>query len=58
MSGDGGRDERRVLVLSAIPARKVWLVMHEAASLRPEVRVVSDAIAAIFDRMLIATLQA
>ncbi|HEX7702439.1 MAG TPA: LysR family transcriptional regulator [Kofleriaceae bacterium] len=51
--GDNEAGLERVLVLATIPNRKVWLVMHEAASLRPDVRIVSSHIVSIFDRVFV-----
>lgn len=49
--GDAEPLLERVLVLEAIPKRKVWLVTHEAASERPAVRVVSERIVSILARL-------
>jgi DNA-binding transcriptional LysR family regulator len=50
--GDGEPDLERVLVLDAIPKRKLWLVAHEATRDRPAVRVVSQHVRSILARLM------
>jgi DNA-binding transcriptional LysR family regulator len=50
--GDGEPDLERVLVLDAIPKRKLWLVTHEAAGDRPAVRLVSQHVRSILGRLM------
>jgi DNA-binding transcriptional LysR family regulator len=52
--GWGDRHPRleRVLCLDTIAPRKIWLVSSEAASRRPDVRVVANHVVAMFERIL------
>ncbi len=49
--GDSEPDLARLLVLESIPRRKLWLVTPAAANRRPAVRVVSEAIVEILERV-------
>jgi DNA-binding transcriptional LysR family regulator len=49
--GDNEPGLVRVMVLDAIPERKMWLVTHDEASTRPAVVVVSRQIVTIFERV-------
>jgi len=52
-----GKSERgldQLLEVESAGKRKIWLVAHDAAAKRPEVRVVSKQIVAIFERVFAA----
>jgi len=49
--GDSEKTLERAMVLDAVPARKIWLVTHEATSERPAVRLVAEQIALLLRRV-------
>jgi DNA-binding transcriptional LysR family regulator len=49
--GDTEPELERILVLDAIPPRKVWLVSHDVAMARPAVQVVSAHLASVLARV-------
>jgi DNA-binding transcriptional LysR family regulator len=49
--GDSEPALERLFAIDSVPARKIWLVSHEAQSTRPAVRIVTDHLAAILGRL-------
>ena len=49
--GDGDAGLERVMTVSELPRRALWLVSSPEAASRPAVRVVADRVAAIYARV-------